>query len=296
LKPDGTPAPRFLFVANNKTSDGGKTIVAGNERVLKARLADARFFWDQDRKIPLADRVDGLKDRVYYEKLGTVYDKVARLEEIADQLSGEIYPSDPHLRTMAARAARLAKADLSTGMVGEFPELQGIMGGYYARRDEGPAVALAIAEHYKPQGPNDSCPRSREGTVVALADKIDTLVAFFRIGEKPTGSRDPFALRRAALGAIRLIIENEIRLSLSTAFILTINSHAKSPAVRDRMAMVAVSEVPPNILILELTEFILERLRVHLRETGVRHDLIAAVAPGGDDDLVRLLARVRALG
>src|SRR5207237_244155 len=212
LNPDSTPAPRFGFVANNLTPDGGKTIVAGNERVLRARLADARFFWDQDRKIRLEDRVEVLKDRVYYEKLGSVRDKVQRMEALADFLVPHVPGADAK---RARRAALLAKADLSTGMVGEFPELQGIMGRYYALHDdEDQRVADAIADHYKPLGPNDTCPTAPDSIVVALADKLDALEAFFFIGEAPTGSRDPFALRRAALGTIRLILENRLRLPL----------------------------------------------------------------------------------
>src|SRR5438067_2649111 len=206
LKPDGSLAPRFLFVANNLTADDGKTIVAGNERVLRARLADARFFWDQDRKVRLEDRVEALKDRVYYEKLGTVYDKVQRMETLTEFLVPHVPGADP---ARARRAALLAKADLSTGMVGEFPELQGVMGRYYALRDgEDARVADAIADHYKPLGPNDTCPTAPDSIVVALADKLDALTAFFAINEKRTGSRDPFALRRAAQGIIRLILEN----------------------------------------------------------------------------------------
>jgi glycyl-tRNA synthetase beta chain len=219
LNPDGTAAPRFLFVANNQTADHGRTIVAGNERVLRARLADARFFWEQDRKIRLEDRVDALKERVYHQKLGSVRDKVERVEQLAGFLAQQIStPSDGGLGRLAQRAAHLAKADLSTGMVGEFPELQGVMGRYYALNDgEDPEVAEAIAEHYKPLGPGDDCPVAPVSVVVALADKIDSLAAFFSIDEKPTGSRDPFALRRAALGMIRLVLENRLRLSLSAA-------------------------------------------------------------------------------
>jgi len=275
LKSDGSPAARFLFVANNNTPDHGKTIVAGNERVLKARLADARFFWDQDRKIPLADRVEALKERVYYEKLGTVYDKVRRMEALAEFLVPHVPGADAK---RARRAALLAKADLSTGMVGEFPELQGIMGRYYALNDgEDARVADAIADHYKPLGPNDTCPTAPESIVVALADKLDALAAFFAIGEKPTGSRDPFALRRAALGIISLILENRLRLSLVATF-----GHALQPFQR----------IAPTT---ELLDFTADRLKVHLREQWVRHDLIAAVFALGEDDLVRLMARVRAL-
>jgi glycyl-tRNA synthetase beta chain len=281
LKSDGSPAPRFLFVANNLTPDDGKTIVAGNERVLKARLADARFFWDQDRKIRLEDRVEALKDRVYYEKLGSVYDKVRRLEALAEFLVAHVSGADAEL---ARRAARLSKADLSTGMVGEFPELQGVMGYYYALHDgEDPRVADAIADHYKPLGPNDTCPTAPDSVVVALADKLDALEAFFFIGEEPTGSRDPFALRRAALGIIRIILENALRVPLFGPLEIV----AKALGERDRETANAL-------------EFITDRLEVHLRSEGVRYDIIkAAFLPTGEkgieDDLVRLLARVDAL-
>src|SRR5579875_824218 len=273
LSPDGSPAPRFLFVANNLAPDGGAAIVAGNERVLRARLADARFFWEQDRKVPLRERVEKLKERIYHEKLGTMYDKAERMGLLVHLLVEQVPGAD---LDRACAAARLAKADLSTGMVGEFPELQGIMGRYYALEDgEDPRVAQAIAEHYKPQGPNDTCPAAPESIVVALADKIDALVAFFAIGEKPTGSRDPFALRRAAQGVIRIILENKLRLSLRLLFtrganFFTVNTGATAGEVLD---------------------FIADRLKVHLRAEGVRHDLIAAVFALGEDDLVRVRAR-----
>jgi glycyl-tRNA synthetase beta chain len=263
LKHDGTPAPRFLFVANNRTEDGGAAIAAGNERVLRARLSDARFFWDQDRKIRLEDRIGALKDRVFHAKLGSVYDKVERVEKLAEALVPYVSGADA---ARVKRAARLAKADLSSGMVGEFPELQGVMGRYYALNDGEPAaVADAIADHYKPLGPSDTCPTGPESIAVALADKIDTLAAFFGIGEPPTGSRDPYALRRAALGMIRIILENKLRLPLQ------------------------------RFISAEVLAFIADRLKVHLREQGVRHDLIAAVFALREDDLVRLLARVEAL-
>ena len=285
--PDGRPAPHFLFIANNLADDGGNAVVAGNERVLRARLADARFFWDQDRKIRLAARVEALKQRIYYEKLRTMYDKAERLGGIVDRLANKPYGAAP-LATyangpLASYAARLAKADLSTGMVGEFPELQGIMGRYYALHDgEDERVADAIADHYRPLGPNDTCPTAPESVVVALADKIDTLVSFFTIGERPTGSRDPFALRRAALGIIRLILDTGIRLRLGHVF---------------HNAWTAAS-IDGNDPTDELVEFIADRLKVHLREQGVRHDLIAAAfvqAGKREDDLVRLMARVDAL-
>jgi glycyl-tRNA synthetase beta chain len=280
LDPDGAAAPRFLFVANNVADDGGKAIIAGNERVLRARLADARFFWDQDRRVRLEDRVGALKQRVFHARLGNLYDKTMRLERIAEFLATFVPGADVG---SSQRAVRLAKADLSTDMVGEFPELQGIMGRYYALNDgEKPEVADAIADHYRPLGPNDAVPTAPVSIVAALADKLDSLTAFFAIGEKPTGSRDPFALRRAALGTIRLTIENGLRLPLAAAF-----RHAHS-------ALDADFPDPTG----ELLDFIAERLRVHLREQGIRHDLIAAVfarAGEREDDLVRLLARVAAL-
>jgi glycyl-tRNA synthetase beta chain len=313
LKSDGSPAPCFLFVANNLTPDDGKTIVAGNERVLRARLADARFFWEQDRKLRLADRVEALKQRVYHARLGTMYDKTERIERLAGFLAQQLYPGvtpaqagvqgersetrtldsrvrgndDRELGRLAQRAAHLAKADLSTGMVGEFPELQGVMGRYYALHDrEDERVADAIADHYKPQGPNDSCPTAPVSVVVALADKLDALAGFFTIGELPTGSRDPFALRRAALGVIRLILENHLRLLLGQGFSFAVAN--LGPGIhRNGPEQGSVKDL--------LLSFIADRLKVHLREQGVRHDLIAAVFALSEDDLIRLLARVDAL-
>jgi glycyl-tRNA synthetase beta chain len=293
LNPDGTPAPRFLFVANNDTPDKGKTIAAGNERVLRARLSDARFFWDQDRKIRLEDRVEALKQRVYHEKLGSVYDKVERMSWLVVNSLALPLVCDP---AKAHRAAQLSKADLSTGMVGEFPELQGIMGRYYAlygEKKEDDQVAAAIGEHYKPLGPSDNCPRALTSIVVALADKIDALIAFFAVGERPTGSGDPFALRRAAQGVIRIILENKLRLPLMDSFL---RAGQELRLLMEQGQTVAV----------EVLSFVAERLKVHLREQGVRHDLIAAafeqvgvmgIARHGryEDDLVRLLAKVDAL-
>ena len=282
LSPDGTPAPRFLFVANNVAVDGGKTIVAGNERVLKARLADARFFWDQDRRVPLETRVEALSERIFHAKLGSLYDKVRRMEELAEFLAPHVPRSDAE---RSRRAARLAKADLSTAMVGEFPELQGVIGRYYALHDgEHPVIAQAIADHYRPLGPSDACPTAPESVVVALADKIDSLVAFFTIGEQPTGSRDPFALRRAALGIIRIILENRLRLPLTKAFVG--GRSALGPGFPDRSD--------------KLVSFIADRLRAHLREQGTPHDLMAAVFEqvgdaGAIDDFDRLFTRMMAL-
>ena len=280
LQPDGTPASRFLFVANNIPADHGKTIIAGNERVLRARLADARFFWDQDRRVPLASRIEFLSQRVFHAKLGSLLDKVARMGRLADFLAYYVPGANGE---RSRRAVQLAKADLSTGMVGEFPELQGVVGRYYALHDgEDRAVADAIAEHYRPAGPSDDCPTAPLSIVAALADKINSVVAFFAIGEKPTGSRDPFALRRAALGIIRLVVENGLRVPLAAAF-----THSYST-----LGWRAPDPSP------QLLDFIAERLRVHLREQGIGHDLIAAVfnrAGEREDDLVRLLARVAAL-
>ena len=282
LNADGTPAPRFLFVANNLTPDDGRTIVAGNERVLRARLADARFFWDQDRKVRLEDRVEALKDRVYYDKLGTMYDKAERMKIIAQDLALRLGVLSAEL-PLVRRAAILAKADLSTGMVGEFPELQGTMGRYYADDDEDARVAAAIAEHYKPLGPSDTCPNAMVSITTALADKLDALARFFWIGERPTGSGDPFALRRAALGLIRIIIENQLRLPLTNVF---------------NKAVDPTPEFDPNQVMATvrlLISFIAERLSVQLRSQGVRHDLINAVFAVHEDDLIRVLARVKAL-
>jgi glycyl-tRNA synthetase beta chain len=306
-KAGGRPAPNFLFVANNRAEDGGASIVAGNERVLRARLADARFFWDQDRKIRLEDRVEALTDRVYHAKLGNLFDKSERIELLAEFLVEHVPGAD---RRRSQRGAFLAKADLSTGMVSEFPELQGIMGRYYVLHDgEDERVADAIAEHYRPLGPADTCPRAPDSVVVALADKLDALFAFVWINEKPSGSRDPFALRRAAQGILRIILENELRLPLVQAFrcihaIFTRHQIESLTATgNNRYAGVGpfVSDVTPESMELianELLAFISDRLKAHLREQRVRHDLIgAAFFQDGiaEDDLVRLLARVRAL-
>ena len=278
LDKSGALAANFLVVANMVADDGGTAIVAGNERVLRARLSDARFFFDHDRKMPLAARLPKLAERVFHAKLGTVLEKTSRVMQLAEAIAPAVKGADA---AEVLRAAELAKADLSSGMVGEFPELQGVMGRYYALHDgEKAAVADAIAEHYSPLGPNDRCPSAPVSVVVALADKIDTLVGFFAIDETPTGSKDPFALRRAALGVIRLILENRLRLPLSKVF----------------RAAFALGGRPGKDPTQELIAFFADRLKVHLREKGVRHDLIAAVfALGGEDDLVRLLARVDAL-
>jgi len=283
LGPDGKLANRFIVVANTETGDGGKQVTAGNERVLRARLSDAKFFWDQDRAQTLASRAPALKDRVFHARLGTLDEKVDRMQALAAELTALVPGAD---KDKVRSAARLAKADLSTGMVGEFPELQGVMGRYYAQHDgESAEVADAIAEHYSPAGPSDACPTKPVSVCVALADKIDTLVGFFAIDEKPTGSKDPYALRRAALGVIRIILENRLRINLMDVF---------------RKAEFGYSEMQAGLKGVwepaDLMAFFADRLKVHLREEGVRHDLIDAVfALGGEDDLVRLVARVRAL-
>lgn len=274
----GKMAPRFIVVANLRADDGGAQIVAGNERVLSARLADAKFFWDLDRKNTLESRVSQLENIIFHAKLGTVREKIARVVELSAAIAPFVPGADPAL---CARAALLAKADLSTEMVGEFADLQGLMGRYYAEYDgEDTAVAKAIEEHYSPLGPKDQCPSNPTSVVVALADKIDTLVGFFAIDEKPTGSKDPYALRRAALGVIRLIIENNLRLPLLDIF-------NQSNDLQD------VSE---NLDVEGLLGFFADRLKVHLKEQNVRHDYITAVfALGGVSDLVRLMAQVGAL-
>jgi glycyl-tRNA synthetase beta chain len=279
----GSLAPRFLVVANISSADGGRAIVAGNERVLRARLWDARFFWDQDTRRPLASRVAALDGVVFQARLGSLGDKVARLESLAAWLAERV----PRTRVEhAARAAHLCKADLVTGMVGEFPELQGVMGRYYALHDaEHPDVAAAIAQHYSPQGPGDSCPTAPVSVTLGLADRLDTLVGFFALGDKPTGSKDPYALRRAALGVIRLILENRLRLPLRAAFRQALAGYGERLAGTD-----------PEQVGSELLSFFADRLRVHLKDVGVRHDLITAVfAAAEEDDLIRLLAKVEAL-
>ena len=285
LDADGGLAPRFVVVANLEADDGGAEIVAGNERVLRARLSDARFFWDQDRKTRLDDRLGALEPMVFHARLGSLARKAARLEALSGELAGFVPGADAG---KARRAGRLAKADLTTEMVFEFPELQGTMGGHYARHDgEDREVARAVAEHYLPLGPSGACPTAPLGVAVALADKIDTLAGFFAVGERPTGSGDPYALRRAALGVIRLVLENGIRLPLGEAFRKAWRSYAETvPGFED----------PPGTLERDLLDFFADRLKVHLRAEGVRHDLIAAVfALGDEDDLVRLRARVDAL-
>ncbi len=280
---EGRLAPRFLFVANIEARDGGRAITAGNERVLRARLWDARYFWDSDRRLPLEERLPKLERVIFHARLGTMAEKVARLERLAAEVAPRVPGADAAL---ARRAARLAKCDLVTGMVGEFPELQGVMGGHYAREQgEAPEVAQAIAEHYRPQGPEDACPRAPVSVALALADRIDTLAGFFAAGIRPSGSKDPFALRRAALGVVRLVLENGLRLPLRSLLQGALEAYGERFATRDREAVVE-----------ELLSFLADRIEVLLRAEGVRHDLIAAArVPFAEDDLLRLVARVRAL-
>lgn len=261
-KATGKLAPYFIVVSNVNAIDGGKAIAHGNARVLAARLNDARYFWDLDRKTSLEARVPKLDNIVFHQKIGSIGDKVKRVVELA----GELAPIVGADVEAAKRAASLCKADLVTEMVGEFPELQGVMGRYYANNDqETPDVANAIAEHYKPVGPSDYAPTNPVSIAVALADKFDSLVSFFAIGEKPTGSGDPYALRRAALGIIRIILDNGIRLPLKTL----VNN--------------------------ELQSFFLDRLKVFLKDEGLEYDVIDAVFAGADDDIYRITQKVKTL-
>ncbi|UHC16654.1 glycine--tRNA ligase subunit beta [Methylobacterium currus] len=279
--PDGRErlANAFILVSNLVASDGGAAIVAGNERVVRARLSDAAFFWETDRKLRLEDRLPKLENIVFHEKLGTQAKRVERIAALARALAPAV-GADPDLAT---RAARLAKADLVTEMVGEFPELQGLMGRYYAaEQGEDPAVAAAIEEHYKPLGPSDRVPSEPVSVAVALADKLDTLVGFWAIGETPTGSKDPYALRRAALGVIRLILASEARLPLRAQIAAAAAGHGQQDS--DSFAG-------------DLLAFFADRLKVYLRDQGARHDLIDAVfALPGQDDLLMVVRRVEALG
>ncbi len=306
---EGKLANAFICTANIDAADGGERIVAGNQKVLAARLSDARFFYETDLKTKLDDLHPKLEKIVFHEKLGTVADKVDRVAKLARWLveEGIVAPAQAgaasdgaaqqpqaapasagatDLATLAERAARLCKADLVTGMVGEFPELQGLMGGYYAAaQGEDPAVAAAIRDHYKPVGQGDDVPTAPVTVAVSLADKLDTLVNFFIEDMPPTGSKDPFALRRAALAVISLILRNGLRFRLERVLL------AASEDDLDRFEKIFYGRSEQN-----LAAFFADRLKVQQREAGVRHDLIDAVfALGGEDDLVRLLARVHAL-
>ncbi|QEO16748.1 glycine--tRNA ligase subunit beta [Acetobacter vaccinii] len=276
---DGSAASRFAFVANIIPSDDGALVVAGNERVLRARFADARHFWDLDRKRTLESRLPLLDSITFHARLGSQGERVRRTVRLAGLIAG--MTGAPV--ALCERAALLAKTDLTTGMVGEFPELQGVMGGYYATHDgEAAEVAQAIGEHYTPRGPGDTVPTAPVAVVLGLADRLDMLTAFFAAGEKPSGSGDPFGLRRAALGIIRLIRENGLRLDLVKLF--TLAAEALPADLRDA----------PDLAL--LPQFMAERLRVQLRSEGARHDCLAAISVGNTDtDIVRLLARAQAL-
>ena len=317
---DGKLAPHFVSVANIEAIDGGRAIAHGNARVLSARLSDAKFFWDEDRKVRLEDRLEKLKGVTFHAKLGTMFERVERIEKLA----GEIAHLAGAEEGLAEKAARLAKADLVTGLVGEFPELQGVMGGYYAHEESlGDQISEAIRDHYRPQGPSDVVPTSPTTIAVALADKLDTLIGFFAINEKPTGSRDPFALRRAALGVIRIILENKVRLDLKFEIQEWLAEHFAESRVlpgfptsqtsdwtaiqarpelggmravgvtygNDGVVSALVAHTDPD----EILAFFADRLKVLLRDQGKRHDLVDAVFALGDDDLVRIVARVDAL-
>ena len=321
---------KFILVANEEASDGGKAIVAGNERVIRARLSDAKFFYDTDLKAKLEDRLPKFEHIVFHEKLGSQAERIARIVSLA----GELAPIVGADADLAVRAAQLCKADLLTEVVGEFPELQGLMGRYYAEaQGEDEAVAHACEDHYKPKGPDDLVPADPVAIAVALADKIDTLVGFWEIDEKPTGSKDPYALRRAALGIIRILIENELRLPLRTQLWRHFGVVRRDEQLAEAIALlhplheqilnlseadielavkleVLVSEkakqlAGPVLLqahsylkqTLDLLAFFADRLKVTLRERGARHDLVDAVfALDAQDDLLMVVRRVEALG
>jgi len=279
----GRLAAKYILVANMVAGDGGKTIVAGNDKVIAARLSDAKFFWDQDRKTPLEKLLPKLDAVTFHAELGSQGERVSRLQSWTNDLAGVVGADGPS----ANLAARLAKADLKTGVVEEFPELQGLMGKYYALYEGHSAdVAEAIGDHYRPQGPADRVPAMPTSIAVALAEKLDTLVGFWAIEEKPTGSKDPYALRRAALGVLRIILENELRMRLLPIFSggLQLLKNQRSPGFG---AAFSASD---------LLSFFADRLKVYLKEKGARHDLIDAVfALGNQDDLLMIVRRVEAL-
>lgn len=287
LRPEGaeTLANRFILIANIEARDGGAAIAEGNGKVVRARLSDARFFWETDLAVRLDTRVAKLDSIVFHAKLGTQGERVRRLEALA----GDLAPFVGADVDLARRAGHLCKADLVSEMVGEFPELQGLMGRYYATHQGEPAeVAAACEEHYKPQGPSDRVPSAPVSIAVALADKLDTLIGFWAIDEKPTGSKDPYALRRAALGVIRLVLENGLRLPILDAGALAL---LRSPFGA------SLGEAEKLSLLRSLLAFMAERLKVYLRETKARHDLIDAVfGAAGSDDFTLVVRRVRALG
>src|SRR6516164_9439717 len=277
---------RFILVANTEAEDGGKAIVAGNERVIRARLSDAKFFYETDLETRLEERLAKFEQIVFHEKLGTQVARIARIESLAGYIARLI---DADIQK-SERAARLCKADLLTDVVGEFPELQGLMGKYYAQaQDEDEAVAHACEDHYRPKGPDDLVPADPIAVAVALADRIDSLVGFWAIDEKPTGSKDPYALRRAALGTIRLILSNGLHLPLSGPFREAWDLHARPSGDRGLLRL--------DALIPDLLAFFADRLKVQLRNQGARHDLVDAVfALGGQDDLFLIVRRIESLG
>jgi glycyl-tRNA synthetase beta chain len=321
---------KFILIANIEATDHGQAIVAGNERVIRARLSDAKFFYDTDLKTRLEDRLPKFEHIVFHEKLGTQAERIARIVALAGQLA----PSVGADVAKAERAAQLCKADLLTEVVGEFPELQGLMGRYYAEaQNEDEAVAHACEDHYKPKGPDDLVPADPVSIAVALADKIDTLVGFWAIDEKPTGSKDPYALRRAALGVIRIILENNLRLPLRVLFWRHFGVMARDEALAQTITLLhplneqilqisatdielamklevlaseKAKQVARPLLLqahnylhqtLDLLSFFADRLKVQLREQGARHDLVDAVfALEGQDDLLMIVRRVEALG
>jgi glycyl-tRNA synthetase beta chain len=321
---------KFILVANEEANDGGKAIIAGNERVIRARLSDAKFFYETDLKTRLEDRLPRFEQIIFHEKLGTQAERIARITALAGQLA----PAVGADVAKAERAAQLCKADLLTEVVGEFPELQGLTGRYYAEaQNEDEAVAHACEDHYRPKGPDDLVPADPVSIAVALADKADTLVGFWAIDEKPTGSKDPYALRRAALGIIRIVIENELRLPLRSLFWRHFGSVARDEALasaitmlhplNEQIARISASDielaVKLEVLVSEKTRqvskpllvqahtylhqahdliaFLADRLKVQLRDQGARHDLVDAVfSLSGQDDLLMVVRRVEALG
>ena len=285
----GKLANKFILVSNLEATDGGEAIKAGNARVIRARLSDAKFFWDTDRKTKLEARLPKFEQITFHEKLGTQAARIERIAKLAKELA-PIVKADP---AKAEKAARLAKADLLTEVVGEFPEVQGLMGKYYALAEGiDSEIAAACEEHYKPQGPADRVPSAPVSVAVALADKLDTLAGFWAIDEKPTGSKDPYALRRAALGVIRIVLDNKLRLPLlGGAFRKALAALPKMPDPKN------VKDAPSISPEEDLLGFFGDRLKVYLREAGARHDLVDAVfALEGQEDLVLIVRRVEALG
>lgn len=282
-KPDGSLSNHYFITSNMLTQDAGAKIIHGNGRVLRARLSDGAFYWDQDRKRPLSDWNTDLKGMIFHAKLGSVQAKVERITSLSLLLAVFI----PHANLQKVeRAAELCKADLVTGMVGEFPDLQGIMGRYYANAQaEDAEVADAIRDHYKPVGANDSVPEQPVAIAISLADKLDSLMGLFAIGEKPTGSKDPFALRRAALGVIRIILSNQLRMPLRVIFNKASAQYSKKIFTESADATVD-----------QLIQFFIDRLQVMLRDQGIRHDIIEAVlADSEEDDLLNIVSKVNAL-